>query len=107
VEDTKRQRNKHINDTVAELNKATPDSRGIQAGPRTTEPQPNIFYTVNRAGRNRIVFSPQTIQQIQRKNRGDCRAKQPSNNNNPKGANRVKPKPSNFPGSRGRTVVRR
>ena len=75
------------------------------AGPGTTEPQPNVCYTVNRAGRNRIVFSPHTIQQVQMKNHRDCRAKQPSNNNNPKGANRVKPKSSNFPGSRRGTVV--
>ena len=68
---------------VAELTKATTHSRGIQAAPGTTEPQPNVCDRVNRASRNRIVFSPQTIQQIQRKNRRDRRAKQPSNNNNP------------------------
>lgn len=46
---------------IAELTKTIPDSRGIQAGPGTTEPQPNVCYTVNRAGRNRIVLNAMAI----------------------------------------------
>jgi len=72
---------------VAELIKATAQSCGIQAAPTTTKPQPNLCDRVNRARSNLIVFSRQTIQQIQRKNRRHRRAKQPSNNNNPNAIN--------------------